>query len=259
VTFDARGQLVTYTLRELAAAFGVPVLEKSLPRALREWTPNENATCPQRSNGPKALAAARARDLVTLEQWRGGWQKGNRRFSLRLYAQFLRAAGTSYTDAAKAVETMAGNCQPAYPSDTSDEPLNALLRAVWLEPFATYKQLSLVHWLQVTDDLARELELERIVPVQLQDERDATAKANGRTATATNRRAVIQALIETRGLLSEREFVRALQAQGIDASKATARRDLIALGYQDSTARKRAGRPSEQMTLPDTTVNTHST
>jgi hypothetical protein len=252
VTFDGEGKLVTYTLRELAAAFGVPVLEKSLPRALREWTPNENATCPQKANGAKALAAARARDLVTLEQWRGGWTKGNRRFCLRLYAQFLRAAGVEYSATARAVETMAANCQPPYPSDASDESLKSLLRAVWLEPFAKYTQLNLVKWLQVTSDDARELELERIVPVQLQDERDATAKATGRTATTANRRAAIQVLIEKRGLLSEREFTNELKAQGIDASAPTVHRDLIALGFQNSDARKKAGRPqNDQLALPN--------
>ena len=39
-----------------------------------------------------------ARDLVTLEQWRGGWQRGNRRFCLRLYAHFLKSAGTCYAE-----------------------------------------------------------------------------------------------------------------------------------------------------------------
>ncbi len=251
VTFDSQGQLVTYTLRELAAAFDVPVLEKSLPHDLREWTPNETVNA-NKANGPKALAAARARDLVTLEQWRGGWTKGNRRFSLRLYAQFLRAAGLQYGDALQAVETMARNCQPAYPSDASDQPLKVLMREVWCEPFATYTQLNLVKWLQVTSDDAQQLELERIVPIQVQDERQATAKASGRTATTANRRAAIQALIETRGLLSEREFASELQAQGIDASAATVHRDLIALGYQNSDARRKAGRPSnDQLTLPN--------
>ncbi len=252
-TLDLNGEskLITYTLSELAAAFGVPVLEKSLPAALREWTPNGTVNA-KKANGPRELAKARARDLVTLEQWRGGWTKGNRRFCLRLYAQFLRAAGSSYVDAARAVEIMARNCKPAYPSDTSDEPLKALLNDVWREPFAKsqYTQLNLVKWLQITADESRELELEKIIPIEIQDERAATAKATGRAASTTTRRAAINLLIETRGLLSEREFANALQAQGIDASAASVHRDLIALGLQDSTARKKAGRPkNEQMQL----------
>ncbi len=251
VSFDSRGQLVTYTLRELAAAFGVPVLEKSLPRELRQWTPNETKQ-PNKAKGPKALAAARARDLVTLEQWRGGWTKGNRRFCLRLYAQFLKAAGVHLMDAAKAVETMAGNCQPPYPSDRSDQNLKALLREVWREQFAKYTQLNLVKWLQITADEARELELERLLPIEVQDERQA-AKGGNRASGTTARRIAIQTLIETRGMLSEREFVSELQAQDINASKASARRDLLALGYGDSPARKKAGRKSGgQMTLPET-------
>ncbi len=252
VTFDSHGQLVTYTLRELAAAFGVPILEKSLPRE-REWTPNPSPQNPKKANGPKALAAARARDLVTLEQWRGGWTKGNRRFCLRLYAQFLRAAGVQITEAEQAVETMAGNCQPAYPSDDSDQTVKALLREVWLEPFnkAHYTQLNLVKWLQITGEEARELELERLLPVEVRDERNA-AKSGTRASGTTARRAAIEAIIEARGMLSEREFASELQAKGINASAATVHRDLKAMGYQDSSARKKAGRPSGgQMTLPE--------
>jgi len=248
VTFDSQGKLVTYTLRELAAAFGVPVLEKSLPRELREWTANETVNA-KKANGPRSLGKDRARDLVKLEQWRGGWQKGNRRFTLRLYAQFLRAAGVEYGEATRAVETMARNCQPPYPSDASDQPLKALLREVWLEQFAKYTQLNLVKWLQVTAAEARELELERLLPVEVQDER-RTATTGRRSASTATRRAAINLLIETRGLLSEREFAAELTAQGINASKASVRRDLIALGLQDSPARKKAGRPkNEQMQL----------
>jgi hypothetical protein len=145
---------------------------------------------------------------------------------------------------------MAQNCLPPYPSDNSDQPLNALLRDVWREPFATVRQENLAKWLQVTPDLARELELEKIIPAEIADERRPPKGGERATAKAARRQA-IETLIQTRGLLSEREFARELKTKGLAASKASVRRDLIALGYQDSTARKKAGRPSEQMTLPD--------
>jgi hypothetical protein len=250
VFFNADDKLNTYTLNELAAAFGVPVMKSSLPVDVRKWQANENPINPKKANGAKALAMARAHDLVILEQFRGGWQKGRRRFSLRLYAQFLRSAGTSYTDATRAVELMAGNCIPPYPSDADDEPLNALLRNVWHEPFATVRQENLAKWLQVTPELARELELEKIVPVEIADERRQPKGGERATAKAARLQA-IETIIQERGMLSVREFASELQAQDMDASKATVQRDLIALGLQDSDARKKAGRPSEQMTLPE--------
>jgi arginine repressor len=64
------------------------------------------------------------------------------------------------------------------------------------------------------------------------------------------RRAAIRLLIESRGMMSEREFATALLAQGIEASSATVHRDLAALGYKAHPARKTAGRPSEQLELP---------
>lgn len=251
VTFDRDGKLVTYTLKELAEAFGVPVLEKSLPSDLRQWEANDNPTNPKKANGPKALAAARARDLVTLEQWRGGWQRGQRRFCLRTYAQFLKAAGTGRAETDAAVEIMASNCNPPYPSDVSDQPLKTIVNEVWLEKFATLKQMNLVKWLQITSDEARELELEKLIPIEVQDER-TIPRGGLRLQEKAQRHAVIQKLINERGMMSTRELVTELKESAFVSSVATVHRDLIELGYQENPARKRAGRkPSEQqMTLP---------
>ncbi len=247
-SFDENGKFITYTLRELAERFGVPVMQSSLPAELRQWEPNPDPQNPKKANGPKALAAARARDLITIEQYRGGWQKGNRRFCLRLYAQFLRASGVQYADVASAVEVMAGNCTPPYPSDSKDQTLKALLRDVWLEPFAKRTQLNLVHWLRVSPDEARALELEKIIPIEVQDER-RQPKGGARATAQAARQTAIETLIEEQGMLSEREFATQLQTQGIEAANATIHRDLITLGYQKSPTRKKAGRRSEQMTL----------
>lgn len=250
VSADSDGKLVTYTLNELAALFGVPIMQSSLPPETRQWQPNAAPVNANKANGAKALAMARAQDLVAIEQWRGGWKKGNRRFCLRLYAHFLRSAGTSFTNTARSIEIMAAQCIPAYPSDKTDQPLNALLREVWLEPFAKYRQENLAKWLQISAEDARELLLEKIIPAEVADER-RQPNGGARAIEKAVRRQAIETLIQTRGMLSEREFARELQTQGIDASAATIHRDLKALGYAESSARKKAGRPSEQMTLPE--------
>lgn len=248
VSFDSEGKLVTYTLRELAAKFGVPVMESSLPRDLCQWQSNQNPINPKKANGPKSLAAARARDLVNLEQWREGWRKGNRRFTLRLYAHFLKAAGTSKSETETAVSTMAGNCQPPYPSDKTDQSISELIRELWREPFATYRQQSLVKWLQITPDEARDLELEKLLPIEVEDER-RVPRGGLRAQEKSQRRAILKQTIEESGMHSEREFARLLETRGIEASAATIHRDLIALGYQESETRKKAGRPNSQPTL----------
>jgi hypothetical protein len=250
VSFDGDGKLVTYTLKDLAAWFGVPVMAKSLPGNLRQWQANENPISPQKANGPKSLAAARARDLVTLEQWRGGWKKGNRRFTLRLYAHFLKSAGTPKVETEAAVSIMASQCQTPYPSDTTDQPISAILRDVWLETFLTPTQQNLVKWLQVSADEARDLELEKIVPIEVQDER-RIPRGGLRAQEKSQRHAVIRQIIEEAGMQSEREFVQKLEKRNIKASAATIHRDLIALGYQENDTRKKAGRPANQPALFD--------
>jgi hypothetical protein len=250
--YDADG-LITYTLRELAKAFGVPVMEKSLPRELREqWTRNKSDNPnPLKANGSKSLAAARARDLVTLEQWRGGWHKGHRRYCLRIYAQFLKAAGTGRAETDQAVEIMARNCNPPFPSDATDQPIRSIVNEVWLEPFAKLTQSNLVKWLQITPDEARELELEKLLPAEVADER-AIPKGGLRIQEKSQRRAEILKIINERGILSTREFQTELTTRGFTASHMTINRDLISLGFQDDEARKKAGRKAtDQMTLSD--------
>lgn len=248
VTFDAQGKLVTYTLRELAAAFGVPVMAPSLPKAVRESA----GVCPARAKGPKALGAARAQELVILEQWRGGFNQGERRFCLRTYAQFLKMADASPGAILEAVKAMASNCNPAYPSGPSDQPLVKIVGDVLGEGyFATHKRIELARWLRVTPDEARELDLEKLAPI------DATGakplpRGGGREVEKAARRAALQTLIDSGGILSGRDFAAALSAQGIEASRATINRDLEAMGFKAHAARKKAGRKSsEQLELPE--------
>lgn len=242
VTYDSRGQLVTYTLNELAEKFGVPVLQSTTPYELREWEPNAEPVNPTKANGPKALAAARARDMVELEHWRGGWRKGSRRFNIRLYAQFLHASGISIPIAREALESMAKNCQPPYPSDDSDEPIKGIIGGVWSKGFATPRRENIVKWLSVSAEEARDLELEKIVPDEVLEERQPP-KGGVRALVAKQRRVMIEKIIDEYGMLGERDFVTTLGEYGFHVGRSTVSRDLAKLGYQGSEQRKKAGRP----------------
>jgi hypothetical protein len=259
LTFDNEGKLVTYTLAELAQRFGVPLLKSSLPRQF--YQSESKGTHPARAKGPRSLGDIRARELVLLEQWRGGWTKGwtpdgpGRRWHLRTYAQFLKMSGATYSEVEEAVEAMAGNCQPPYPSEQNDETTAKIVSEVWREPFALHNQASLVKSLKVTVEEAEELELDKLAPLEVVAARKAP-KGGARAQQKTARRNAIKSLIEAngtgRGIPSGRELEAALMAQGIEASQATINRDLSALGYQSHPARKRAGRKSAgDLSLPE--------
>jgi len=246
------GELVTYTLNELAEFFGISIASSS--GASLEWTrkPRAESTNPQKANGPKTLATDRAQDVEKLEKSRGGWAKGCRRRYIRYYAQFLQSAGVSFKDAQEALETMAARCRPPYPSDANDVQIPDILKGVWSNDFVTPRRENLVKWFQVSAEEARGLGLEKIVPNEVEEERKLP-KGGARGVENKQRRILIKGLIETRGMLSEREFVAALSPYKFHPSRSTVRRDLIALGYQDSEQRKKAGRPTkrrDQMTLP---------
>lgn len=261
INYDDQGGLFTYTLSELAALLGVREMATSLPDSVRnvdeideafrsfepeKTTDSERAKVPNRANARKALARDRAQDLVVLEQHRGGWQKGSRRFHLRLYAQFLKAAKCERSEALKAVSIMANNCQPKpYPSDLNDSTIDRIVGEVWSDPaLKNHNNQNLIKWLKITHDEARELDLKRLIPQTLRDER-ATAAApvkSNRELKTEARRKIIYDLIISSGMKSAREFVVCLATEGVKSNPQTVNQDLDALGFGDHPSRKRAGR-----------------
>ena len=264
INHDETGALFTYTLSELASLFGVREMAVSLPESARGFAEideafrefgaakgeeTERPKTPKRANGPKVLARDRAQDLTVLEQSRQGWKKGNRRFCLRLYAHFLRAAGCGRADALRAVETMARNCTPVYPSDASDLTGAKIVAEVWRDEAQRYTTRNLVKWLQITDEEARDLNLKRLIPQTLKDER-ASAKGKSPRETATEaRRKLIYDWIIASGMKSTRDFVALLDMQGVKAGAQTVSRDLDALGFAEHSSRKKAGRKSSSEQL----------
>jgi hypothetical protein len=197
---------------------------------------------PARVKGARTRAARRAQDVAALEQWRGGWSKGGRRFHLSLYAGFLRAAGLEQPDVLKAVEIMAANCRPPYPSDLNDMPLHVLVVDVFRAVLRPYSNASLCRWLQITPDLARELALRSIVPAEVRAER--TLPPGGqREIDRQARLEFLRTYTAHHGCSSARHMVEVLKQAGLEASRRTVNEDLNALGYSTAPAR-RAGRPS---------------
>lgn len=191
IQLDDHGRGFVYTLPELAAALDLPALDGDLPEATRklarpaQWrrvkTPG---AAPLRSHGALALNALRAQDLLTLQAHRGGFLKRGakypdgstspgRRFMLTLYANFLRGSGAIPAAALDALRSMAANMLPPWPDDPGD-PTPAALVA---EEYATVRRrrwnnTTLCALLGISADLARQLELKTIRPLDVAHDAD---------------------------------------------------------------------------------------
>lgn len=183
---DEQGKGFIYTLPELAEALDLPALDGDLPDATRKLarpaqyrkvkTPG---AAPLRSHGAIKVNALRAQDLITLQAYRGGFLKRGekypdgtsspgRRCVLALYANFLHGANEERGAALESLRSMAANCKPSWP----DEPGDPTPAALVAEEYANakrrrWKNETLCALLGVSADLARELELKTIRPLDV--------------------------------------------------------------------------------------------
>ena len=259
IQLDDHGRGFVYTLPELAAALDLPALGGDLPEATRklarpaQWrrvkTPG---AAPLRSHGVLALNALRATDLRTLEQHRGGFLKRGakypdgstspgRRFVLTLYANFLRGSGAALADACAAACSMAANMLPPWP----DEPGDPTPAALVAEEYATVRRRNwsnqkLCALLCISADLARQLDLQTILPDEVRRERDQARPLQA--DMIQERRNFARQYIERYGMKTARQLANVYQARGYHgANRETANQDLNALGYV--VRRNPGGRP----------------
>ena len=262
VQLDDDGRCYSYTLPELAELFGVSNtrarLSGSSPcmvygqdwteevEGRREWSPvrktQKPGSAPGRIKGQRSLNEKRAQDLLRLEQSRGGWVKGQRKFCLSLYANFLRGVGKSQPDTLRAVSAMACNCQPPYPSDRNDTPLRAIVEEAF-ETLRSYSNESLCKWLRITPELAVNLGLVTILPLGVMEQRQLPSGGK-REAQRQSRHVQLRELIASQGIQSSRHLAQDLRAMGCKVSDWTVNRDLNELGYPTSTPARKAGRRS---------------
>jgi hypothetical protein len=259
---DARG--FVYTLPELAEALDLPALDGDLPDQTRKLARpaqyrkvKQPGAAPLRSHGALALNALRAQDVLTLSQARGGFLKRGmkypdgstspgRRFTLTLYANFLRGSGADQAAALDALRSMAANMLPPWPDSPGDPTPQDLVAA----EYATvrrrrWKNEKLCALLGVSADLARELDLKTIRPRDVAAEADQARPLQADVIQA--RRDFVRQYIEAHGSLTARRLARVLHAAGFISSpenQETANQDLNALGYV--VTRSRGGRPRRQ-------------
>lgn len=267
VQHDGSGRNFTYTLGELAEFFGVRQMGMSLPQAARElaygsdWAEldeahreyNErlevgretlnNGVAPNRVQGYRRMHAARAGDLVILEQACGGWAKGRRKWHLAIYAEFLRGAGIGADGVFVAVKAMSANCKPPYPSDSNDTPLREIVAKTFSKPLPKYTNEKLCQWLGVNSDHARKLDLQTIVPDEVREERKPP-EGGERERARQLRLDYARQYIASGGSTTARKLCAACAAAGYKSNHQTANEDLKALGLQIRKAQ--SGRPSKK-------------
>lgn len=261
VQLDQTGQGFVYTLREIASFLDVPAVESALPDSTRALAKppqyrrtKSPGTAPLRSKGYKALHALRAQDLLTIESWRGGFKRrgekypdgstspGRRRI-LTMYAGFLRGAKEPLEETEKSVKAMAVNMDPPYPSDPPDEdpPIIKIVEDVYKANQRKWSTETLCKYLGVTDNVARNLNLQTIRPATVAIEADQDRPLQ--KDIIEERREFARKYIEKHRRISSARALANIykQAGFVGANHETANQDLNAIGFK--MHRSTGGRP----------------
>jgi len=225
---------VTYTLDQLAGAFGVePKLDQTSQRAFAA------AALPKgsRKRGPTGANMRRLRDFGVLRAKRGGFKNGHRNNACLIYALLLRANGADRDAVQASVELLAEECQPPF-----DRPgmRNAVKSAFARTDRGSYqfhqmKDQTIADLLDITSVEAGELEEMpcasrfRVIDLHIIE-----------PLSQERRRELIQRLIEKAGgVPASRKMVELLAVEGHDISQRQVIRDYKGLGIESGRERQK--------------------
>jgi len=231
----AGGRVPVFTLKELAAFYGIPVTPQLPERSSTYLRPiKKRGSCPARRRGAIATGHRRLSDLHAITQHRGGIAQGKRFVSLRYLCQFARAAGYTLSDIESMAAEFAKTCRPPYPSDDDDVQVVEIVKGVWIEKRGrVLNNDSIAKFFQVTPELAEELNLQSIIPEAVKDAR--AAEPSPREQAQVARREIIREIVARHPGIrpSLRAIGAELDAADLHAAKDTISRDLKAvLGSQ---------------------------
>jgi hypothetical protein len=234
---DQNGQAFLYTLEEMADFLGIKTLKSNLPgqteRLLepgagrrKRTAPDKKGTAPKRRAGREALNAKRASDLLSVCQYYGGWIEGERWHKLSLYARFILGSGVDFKTTVEAVKQVAVECNPPYPSTYDDWSIADIVLKARDRPLR-YTNTRLIKWLRITPRIARELELESILPEEVTRERRALTPT--KEQKIQDRRQFIRGYIEAHRQPTCRAMAKILNQNGFNVGKDTVSRDYRAI------------------------------
>ena len=237
--FNNAGRVFFYTLRELANFCGLPYLQKPDLTEVRkvitgEFQPfplyrktKKKGSRPNNIKGFRILNLKRIQDLLTIEQFYGGFCHGVRRRRITLLSEFMRKAGFSKDETREALRKMAGNCKPPYPHEENDTPVEQILKNVYSNKKGTcrrWKNEKLCQELKITTELAMELNLLTIVPKEITWERKR--QPSQREVKRQERQTAIYEILIKYFDASIREVQKALNDVNIKASIGTLQKEI---------------------------------
>ena len=257
-----------YSLQQLADFLNhaAPVAELPAPARIEATAPAaryrktiKEGSAPKCARGPRVLNAKRAQDLLTLQQHRGGFRKNGqayadgststgRRLAVTLYSMFLRGSGLDQAAALPAVLDMARNARPPLGELPDDQQPADILAAVYApRGLKRWKAKTLCKLLGVTPDLARELNLQTIIPDETRKERRAALPMQA--DTIAKRLEFVRRYVKEHGgrVPSCRAVAAAIREAGFPGGNhETANQILNELGFKHQ--RLKAGRPRKKIT-----------
>jgi hypothetical protein len=236
IQYDENGNPLFYSLEELASLYNIKIKERILPaKKLKILSLVENpkyrktknkGSRPKGIKGQKSLNKKRIQDLISLEKHEGGFKKGFRRRRLTLYAELLRRLYPE-EKTIKAVKKMARNCNPPYPSDATDPPIETIVKNIY-----SGKPGSVRNWtnprlckeLRINYELAKELNLITIVLPEITKERKN--QPGKREIERQKRHDAILEILKENINMSSRKIAKILNENGIKGNHSTVNKKL---------------------------------
>jgi hypothetical protein len=237
--FNIAGRVFFYTLRELANFCGLPYLQKPDLMDVRNAIAGElqlfplyrktkkKGAIPNNIKGFRILNLKRIQDLITIEQFNGGFPKGCRRRRLTIYCEFLRKAGFDKNQSLEAMIIMAGNCKPPYPHEENDTPIEQIIKNVYSNKTGACRNWTnqkLCQELKITPELAKDLNLITILPIEITQERKS--QPSQREFERQRRHAAIYEILRKYFDASIRETQKALNDVNINVSIFTLQKEI---------------------------------
>ena len=261
IQLDQNGKGFVYTLPDLAAALDLQAPGGELPEKARELAKplqyrrtKHPGSAPLHSLGTKALNALRAQDLLTIQTWRGSFLKRGvkypdghsspgRRFILTLYTEFLKGSNVDKAAALAALQDMAANMLPLWPDEPGDPTPESLIEAAYSTTARKWTNAKLCQVLGITEDVARELDLQTIRPPAVAREADQARPLQA--DLVQERRDFARQYLALFRHTSARKLAKAYRDKGfIGANPQTANEDLNAIGYKGGS---QGGRPRKAL------------
>lgn len=220
-----------YTLKSIADRLNLLVTPTYPALSDKHLRPITNrGAFPGRRKGNIEKGKKRLNDLLTIAQHRQGFKQGKRRRSITYFCYFVKASGHTLSDIEKQAGELAKQCQPPYPSDPSDTPIEDIVKNVWIKGSRNFNNDRLAYFFEITPELAEELDLHSIIPAETANKRkkERENRPSRQEAEQIERREQIKQIIYKHmgNIPSLRKIRTQLENGGLDTDIMTISRDL---------------------------------